>query len=33
MTFALAILLTPLLILPARIPGLPGLYRSGRAPA
>ena len=33
MTFALAILLAPLLILPARIPGLPGLYRSGRAPA
>jgi len=33
MTFALAILLAPLLILPARIAGWLGPYRSGRAPA
>lgn len=33
MTFALAILLAPLLILPARTAGLPAPYRSGRAPA
>lgn len=33
MTFALAILLAPLLILPPRIPGWLALYRSGRAPA
>jgi membrane protease YdiL (CAAX protease family) len=33
MTFALAILLVPLLILPARIPGWLAQYRSGRAPA
>jgi len=33
MSFALAILLAPLLILPARTAGLPGPYRSDRAPA
>ena len=33
MTFALAILLAPLLILPARDSRQPGLYRSDRAPA
>ena len=33
MTFALAMLLAPLLILPARTPGWLALYRSGRAPA